>query len=126
MEQMTSRFEIKKAVDGRYVFNLRAANDLVILTSQPYESKESAMDGIESVRRNVESSENFEEKTGKDGHPYFVLVAANNQVIGRSQMYSSRAAMRKGIACVRKNSPVADIIDYSSRIQSRERALGTA
>jgi uncharacterized protein len=110
---MKATFEIKKTVDGRFVFNLKAANDQVILTSQTYESKESAETGIASVKHNSGIDAHYEEKTGSDGLPYFVLHAANQQVIGRSQMYSSREAMQKGIASVKHNAPVAETVDLS-------------
>ena len=111
-------FEIKRSVDDKFVFNLKSANDQVILTSQTYESKASAEVGIASVRENAVLDERYEEKTGSDGHPYFVLMAANHEVIGRSQMYSSRAAMRKGIAAVKRNAPLADTVDYSLHLRT--------
>ncbi|HUK18704.1 MAG TPA: YegP family protein [Bryobacteraceae bacterium] len=115
---MKATFEIKKAVDGRFVFNLKAANDQVVLTSQAYETKESAESGIASVKQNAPFSESYEEKTGSDGLPYFVLHAANRQVIGRSQMYSSREAMHNGIASVKHNAPLAETVDLSAQVHS--------
>ena len=115
---MKAIFEIKEATDGKYVFNLKSRNDQVILTSQTYESKESAKAGIASVMQNAPLDERYEEKSGTDGRPYFVLMAANMQVIGRSQMYSSREAMRKGIASVKKNAPVAETVDLSAHVRS--------
>jgi uncharacterized protein YegP (UPF0339 family) len=110
---MNATFQIKRVSDGRYLFNLKSANDQVILTSQSYESKDGAQSGIESVRQNAPIDEHYEEKVGSNGHPYFVLVAANRQVIGRSQMYSSREAMRKGMASVKRNAQIAEIVDDS-------------
>jgi uncharacterized protein YegP (UPF0339 family) len=114
---MKAIFEIKRAADGKFVFNLKSANDQIILTSQTYESKESAQAGIASVRQNAGLDERYEEKTGSDGHPYFVLIAANTQVIGRSQMYSSRGAMRKGIASVKRNSQMAEVVDFTTHLR---------
>jgi uncharacterized protein len=111
---MKATFEIKKAADGKFVFNLKAGNDQVILTSQTYESKESAHTGIASVKQNAGLDERYEEKTGTGGQPYFVLHAANQQVIGRSQMYSSREAMHKGIASVKQNAHFAETVDFSA------------
>ena len=113
---MKATFEIKRAADGRFVFNLKAANDQVILTSQAYETKESAEAGIASVRNNAGVDAHYEEKTGSDGLPYFVLHAANKLVIGRSQMYSSREAMQKGIASVKHNAPVAETADLTAEV----------
>ena len=110
---MNATFEIKRAADGKYMFNLKSANDQVILTSQTYESKENVLTGIASVKQNATLDERYEEKSGTDGHPYFVLIAGNRQVIGRSQMYSSVEALRKGIASVKKNAPIAETIDLS-------------
>ena len=82
---MKATFEIKKAGDGKFVFNLKAVNEQVILTSQTYETKQSAESGIASAKQNANLDERYEEKTGSDGLLYFLLHAANKQVIGRSQ-----------------------------------------
>jgi uncharacterized protein YegP (UPF0339 family) len=110
---MKGTFEVRKGSDGRFMFNLKAANHEVILTSQMYESKQSAEEGISSVRANAVLSDHYEELTGHDGKPYFVLHAANKLVIGRSEMYSSAEAMRKGIQSVKTNAPDAEIKDMS-------------
>ena len=110
---MKGIFEISKGNDGRFMFNLKAANQEVILTSQMYESKQSAQEGVSSVRENAVLSDRYEELVGNDGRPYFVLHAANKQVIGRSEMYSSPEAMRKGIQSVKTNAPDAEIRDLS-------------
>lgn len=100
------------------MFNLKAANDLVIFTSQTYESKESAEAGIASVKQNAALDDHYEEKTGHDGRPYFVLHAANKLVIGRSQMYSSREALVKGIASVKHNAQIAETVDLPAKTHS--------
>ena len=43
----------------------------------------------------------------------FRLAAGNNQVIGVSEVYSSRAALEKGIESVRKNAPAANVEDQT-------------
>jgi uncharacterized protein YegP (UPF0339 family) len=50
---MAGKFVLEKGSTGRYHFNLHAANGQVIATSQHYESKESALKGIESVKHNA-------------------------------------------------------------------------
>ncbi len=44
----------------------------------------------------------------------FRLAAGNNQIIGVSEVYSSRSAMEKGIESVRKNAPLANIEDQTA------------
>jgi uncharacterized protein YegP (UPF0339 family) len=50
---MAGKFVLEKGSTGKFHFNLHAANGQVIATSQRYESKESALKGIESVRHNA-------------------------------------------------------------------------
>ena len=88
-----------------YRFTLLAANHEVILSSQSYDSKAGAQGGIESVRKNGPDAKNFEKKTSSASQPYFVLKAANGQIIGTSEMYSSEASRDDGIASVQANSP---------------------
>ncbi len=107
-------FELKQNAGGQFVFNLKAANGQVILTSETYSSKPGAQNGIESVRRNAANDAAFERKTSSGGQPYFVLKATNGQVIGRSEMYSSTASMENGIASVAKNAPDASIADLTA------------
>ena len=96
-------YEIKKTANGKFMFNLKAANHEVILTSEVYEQKAAALAGIEAVRTNGPNAANFELKTSSANQPYFVLKAANGQVIGKSEIYSSEAARKNGIASVMRN-----------------------
>jgi uncharacterized protein YegP (UPF0339 family) len=47
-----ARYEKKEATDGRYYFNLKAANHQVIGTSQMYKSAGGRDEGINSVKTN--------------------------------------------------------------------------
>lgn len=106
-------YEIKPTENGKFVFNLKAANGEVILTSQVYEEKSSALAGIESVRKHGLDAANFELKTSTSNQPYFVLKAANQQVIGKSEIYSAEAAAKNGIESVKKNCGSAQIKDLA-------------
>jgi uncharacterized protein YegP (UPF0339 family) len=97
---MPGKFELKKGRSGKFSFNLKAVNGRVILTSQTYKTKAAAKNGIKSVATNCRKMANFEQKVSKKGEFYFVLLASNKQIIGRSQSYSSRASMLKGVASV--------------------------
>ena len=50
---MAVKFVLKKGSTGKFHFNLQAANGQVIATSEAYNSKESALNGIESVKKNA-------------------------------------------------------------------------
>lgn len=100
---MAGWFEINTHKNGQYGFVLKAGNAEVILTSEQYVAKASAVNGIESVRANSTNDARYDRLTAKDGSFYFNLKAANRQIIGSSQMYSSDAARDKGIESVKTN-----------------------
>lgn len=107
---MSGYYELKRSGD-QYMFNLKAGNHEVILTSERYTTKASAQDGIASVRQNSPIDERYQRKTATNGSPYFSLSAANGQFIGRSEMYSSAAARDAGIASVKTNGPSTVVKD---------------
>jgi uncharacterized protein YegP (UPF0339 family) len=61
---MAGRFVVKKGASGKYHFNLLAANGQVIATSEAYERKQSALNGIESVKENAPGAE-VDDQTGE-------------------------------------------------------------
>ena len=113
---MAGKYELKKSANGQFIFNLKAGNHEVILTSETYVTKDSALAGIQSVRVNSPLDERYERKTSTNDHPYFSLKAANGQNIGRSEMYSSINAMENGISSVKKNGPEAQLDDQSGEL----------
>lgn len=52
---MAGKFELYEDKSGGFRFRLKAGNGEVIATSQGYKTKKSAMNGIDSVRRNADS-----------------------------------------------------------------------
>lgn len=111
---MSATFELTKNAKGQFHFNLKAANGQVVLSSEAYESKASATNGIDSVRKNCKDDARFERKTANDGREYFVLKATNGQVIGQSQMYANAATRDQGIASVKENGGSAKLDDKTS------------
>lgn len=98
---MSGYFHVKKAANGQFMFNLKAANNKVVLTSEIYSSRAAAETGIASVKKNAANAKNFERKTAANGSPFFVLKSENNgKIVGNSELYSSVAAAEKGIAAV--------------------------
>ena len=111
---MAGKFELYLDKAGEYRFRLKAGNGEIILASEGYKQKASALNGIESVRRNSASEERFEKKDTSSGKPMFNLKATNGQVIGTSESYSSAAARDNGVASVQKNAPDAKLDDQTA------------
>jgi uncharacterized protein len=47
---LAGKFVLKKGSAGKYHFNLQAGNGQVIVTSESYETKAAALNGIDSVK----------------------------------------------------------------------------
>jgi uncharacterized protein YegP (UPF0339 family) len=54
---VAAKFVLKKGSTGKFHFNLIATNGQVIATSEAYESKAAAINGIESVKKNAPVAE---------------------------------------------------------------------
>jgi uncharacterized protein YegP (UPF0339 family) len=117
-------FEIKKSKDGRYVFNLYAANHVIVATSQIYSSSQSAVTGINSVIANAEKAE-IEDQTlksfapksypkweiyiDKAGQFRFRLLASNGSCVCHSQGYTQKSTCKKGIESIIRTVKSAEI-----------------
>ncbi|MBA5202503.1 YegP family protein [Pectobacterium aroidearum] len=110
---MSAKFEIFSGKNSQFYFRLKAGNGEPILASEGYTSKANVKNGIESVKENAPQDARYERLTAKDGSPYFTLKAANHQIIGRSETYSSVQARENGIESVKKNAPGATTVDLT-------------
>lgn len=120
----SGKFEIKKSRDERYVFNLYAANSVIVATSQTYSSAASALNGIKSVVENAEKAP-IEDQTLKSyealpypkweiyldkGNQYrFRLNAPNGSCICHSQGYTGKAECKNGIESIIRTAKNAKI-----------------
>jgi uncharacterized protein YegP (UPF0339 family) len=60
---MAGKFELYKDGSGKFRFRLKAGNGEVIATGESYESKASALGGIDSVRKNAADAK-LDDQTG--------------------------------------------------------------
>ena len=111
-DKKTGRFEIKKAKDGRFVFNLYAPNHIIVATSQVYSSSSAAVNGIQSIIANAEkapiedntlknptkqSYPKWEMYIDKGGEYRFRLYATNGNCVVHSQGYKQKSSCKNGI-----------------------------
>jgi uncharacterized protein len=93
----------------QFYFNLKAGNGEIILTSEMYKAKNSAENGIDSIKTNAPIDSRYDKKTATNGQFYFNLKAANGEVIGKSETYTTSSARDNGIESVKQNAPTATI-----------------
>ncbi|MFD2677810.1 hypothetical protein EV666_11070 [Camelimonas lactis] len=108
---MAAKFEVYVDKAGEYRFRLKAANGQNILASEGYKQRASAINGIQSVQTNAPDDNRYERKQTTSGKHIFNLKAANGQIIGTSETYESAASREKGIESVKKNAPLAPVVD---------------
>jgi hypothetical protein len=70
-----------------------------------------AQNGIQSVRTNSPFDSRYDRRISANGQHYFVLRAANNEVLGTSELYFSSQGMENGIAAVKRDAPGAGVDD---------------
>ena len=107
------KFQIFKGANSEYYFRLTARNGEIILASEGYTSKQSCFGGIVSVKQNATDERRYDNRTASNGQFYFVLTAANGQIIGVSEMYTTRSARDNGIKSVMANAPIAPVEDLT-------------
>ena len=106
-----TKFEIFTDKKNEFRFRLKANNDQIILASEAYTAMAGCTNGIESVRKNSQDDSKFERLVSESGQNFFNLKSTNGQVVGTSQMYASSSTMEIGIASVKKNAPVAEVVE---------------
>ncbi len=109
---MAGTFEVKES-GTQYMFNLKAGNGQVILTSERYSTRQNAVLGIASVKKNSREDARFDRRQAGNEGAYFVLKAANGEIIGTSQQYSSASAMENGVESVKAHAPGAAITNLT-------------
>lgn len=110
---MSAHYELVRAKNDHFFFRLKAANGEIILAGETYTSKNAALRGIESVKKNSADDSQYDRRLTTSSEPYFVLKAKNNEIIGRSETYSSTGAREKGIESVKRNGPEATLKDLT-------------
>ena len=84
-------FEITRDAAGEFFFTLTSAEGAVLLRSEGYRSRPSAVNGIASVRKNSVDDARYD-RVDDTGAFAFHLKAANHQVVGSSDAFASADA----------------------------------
>lgn len=110
---MSARYEIFLGTNRQYYFRLKAPNNQVILQSEGYISKAGCQNGIQSSQQHSPFDRFYVRYVSQRGLPYFVLRAANNQVVGASEEYLSVQSRDNGIDSVKRYGPTAPTVDLT-------------
>jgi uncharacterized protein YegP (UPF0339 family) len=95
-----------------FVFVDSGGNALV--RSENYKARDSALKGIESVKKNCENDARYESKQAKNGKHFFNLKAANGQIVATSGMFASESERDNAIAALKKEAAKAQVEEQTS------------
>lgn len=103
------KFELK--TDGRrFYWSLQTdSGDAILVASEAYPTRTAAELAIAAVRRNSILPGRYLRRRDVAGLMYFQLLAANGDVLGKSQSYSKPEAMERGIESVKSAAWAARI-----------------
>ena len=106
-----AKFEVYRDRSGYFRFRLKANNGQTIIASEAYTTKMACNNGVYSVKLNSNKQGRYSRLASNKGKVYFNLKASNGQVIGTSEIYSSKSALENGIKVVKEVSEDAEIVE---------------
>lgn len=120
---MAHKFKITAAANDQFKFAF-VYNAETIVWSENYKQKASAKSAIESIKKNAPGAATVDltkDETGtgyrfeivgtKDDQFMVRFIASNGEPMVRSESYKARASAINAIASVKKNGPVAEVVD---------------
>ena len=103
--------QLLTAASGAITFDVIAKNGQTVLTSQHYTSSAAAYNGAFSVQENGTTAASYEVLPAATGGTwYFNLRAANNEIIGTSQQYTTQESATAGRDAVIALLPSIDVL----------------
>lgn len=97
-----ARIETFVGLDGQHYFNVIAGNGEKVMRSEGYSSADAMETGIESVKNNGVDTDMYDLLQAADGSWYFNLVAENAEIIGTSQMYTTKSNANRALKASRE------------------------
>ena len=107
------KYQVFKGKENQFYFRLVAANGEKVLGSEGYTSKAGCLNGVNSVKANSVLDQRYKKKTSSDGQFYFTLVAANGEVIGVSETYTTEYSRDEGVEVIKSIASSAPVEDTS-------------
>ncbi|MSP26769.1 MAG: DUF1508 domain-containing protein [Myxococcales bacterium] len=108
----SGRFETFVGKDKQHYFHLLAANGEKMMRSEGYASLGGAEAGVASCQTNGVDPNSFELLQARNGQYYWNLLAQNGEVLGTSELYTTKSSALKSIgttsSIIAKTSVVSD------------------
>ena len=115
-----AKFVVRKGTTGKFRFNLIGTNGKIIATSEPYNSKASALKGIEAVKRHALEADVLEPDPSASGHVRLEPVADGPESV-ETELALEPAG--RGFVAARPGPPVGVRPRQLLRQRERRRAV---
>jgi uncharacterized protein len=112
---MNGKYTVSLVGTSEYHWGLTARNAQTMLTSKIYAAKAGAETGIETCRENSANEARYERVGANDSRYYFLLRAADGEIIGTSETYHTLHAREQAIALCKECGPLATTAYARSR-----------
>ena len=109
-EHTGARVQLLESGRDQFRFNVYAGNGEVVLSSEQYTTKASALNGAFSVVENGVEENSYKVLESATGGFYFNLHAANHQIIATSEMYTTRQSAERARDAVIQLLPTIELI----------------
>ena len=97
-----------------FSFSFIDSEGRALLKSENYKAKKSAINGIESVKKNCLNDDRYEMKASKNGKFFFNVKASNGQVVGTSMLFATEADRNGAIAELKSGGPDGAVEEQSA------------
>ncbi len=106
-----TKFETYRGKNNELYFRLTDDTGKVLLSSEGYKQKESVLNGIESVKKNLPLPAAIEKKATEKGMHFFNVKSTNGQVVGTSAMFDSPEIRDKWLSNLQKEIAEMQVLD---------------
>ena len=115
---MPAKFVVKAGTDGQYFFHLVSDDGKKLLASVMYPAKSGVFEGIASIKMYARDATRYR-RLLKDGKAYFTLSAANQEVIGVSDLYDNEDLRDQALSTVMHSGGDAPIVEAAPTKKNR-------
>lgn len=109
-EKPNGKFRLSKQNAKSFFVKLLASNGQILLVTQRYASKQSALNGVESIKKAVKN-QNFTIYKDKQNRFQFNLYTANKQLIVSGETYPQKSNCLSSVKSVMRFAEQAEVIE---------------
>ncbi len=103
-----------------FLFHFTDNDGNVILKSENYKAKKSALNGIASVKKHAASEKRYELKEAEENKFYFNLKSTNGQIVGTSPIFESKIDRQVAMTMLGGDAASAEVEDQTGAALSKK------